>query len=1184
MAPAMRSSGFGSVGARDSAAGINPAHKGVFRKDGEYWTTGRGAAVVRLKDVKGLAYLCHLLRHPGVEVHVLDLVGGIGGSSEEDDASSAAHALPRGDENLEKAGIHVARLGDAGELLDEQAKAEYRGRLTELREELEEAREFGRAERAEEIEEEIDALSRELSRAVGLGGRNRRAASASERARQSTTKSIKAVIDKIAQSDSRLGESLSRCIKTGTFCSYQPDPDLPIGWEFAATPIDPAPKTVSKADRVQTGDLQDMASVLGISAYSVAERTVFVGRETESKAARAVIDRALEGHGGLVMLGGGPGVGKSRFAMEMAEYASAHGFGCLIGRCYERDEPFPYLPFVEIIEGGLVQAASLDDFRRQIGDNAAEMAQLAPSLRRFFPDIPDPLELPPAQKRRHLFQSLSEVLGRGARVRPQLYILDDLHWADESTLALLTHLVDRVSQLRVVIIGIYRDQYSEENPALVRSLEEVIRLGIRPMKLNGLSKDAVAQMLNGLSQRQTPDDLITAIFEESDGNPFFVEEVYRHLLEDGKVFDAAGHFRTDIKIEDIDVPENVRLVISHRLQRLNENERRVLAAAAVIGRSFSFQLLSAITGSDVDELFTIIDKAQHMGTIIPSSEGPGTPFAFAHELVRQTLVSSTSTPRRQRLHAAAAAAIERLSVGAVNERAGDIADHLLKAGSFGDGRKLVQYLMIAGERALEAAAFGEARQSFRSALSDQNAVDPGQRADLLASFAVAERGLGRPDAAIANLREALGIYLDLGDREMIARSFADLTDALSWAAQFHEAIKVARHGLAYLQTNLSPDRVRLLAATGEALAVTAGYEPAEAALREALDLASKLPNPKLETRLLAARALFNSQFLRLTEVANDGFRSEQLIGAKAPWQRIMQLAVLMEALVYLGRLEEGVKIANTLEPLAKKFGHPYAVALCHWTKAWIEFGTVPDLAKLENTLQEASKPKHIGQSPYWEFTSELNLGMVNFHRGNWAGALSHDRACAHLNAIEGIGVGMLFRQMAYAGDRDGALAIFQENRTRLPLNGRYNTVGSWWMLALAIEGLVILGEHSQAGELYPLALELLDTGAVLLNISFRFTQTIAGIAAAAAGKWEASEEHFRVALNQTESLPYRLEQAEVRRFHAMMLLDRGARGDPEKAQTLLKAQETYMRIGMPRHLEMMRNLLETARFPQKDST
>ena len=132
---------------------------------------------------------------------------------------------------------------------------------------------------------------------------------------------------------------------------------------------------------------------------------------------------------------------------------------------------------------------------------------------------------------------------------------------------------------------------------------------------------------------------------------------------------------------------------------------------------------------------------------------------------------------------------------------------------------------------------------------------------------------------------------------------------------------------------------------------------------------------------------------------------------------------------------------------------------------------------------------------------------------------------------------MIFRQMAYAGDRDGALAILHENRTRLPLSGRYNTVGSWWMLALAIEGLVILGEHSQAGELYPLALELLDTGAVLFNHSFRFTQTIAGIAAAAASRWEAAEDHFQIAMRQAESLPYRLEITEINRFHAAMLLD-----------------------------------------------
>ena len=260
------------------------------------------------------------------------------------------------------------------------------------------------------------------------------------------------------------------------------------------------------------------------------------------------------------------------------------------------------------------------------GTTCAELAQIAPSLRRIFPDIPQPLELPPAQQRRYLFQSVSEALGRAARTRSQLYILEDLHWADESTLALLIHLANRVAQLPVVIIGTYRDGYSENNPALVRTLEELIRLGIRPLKLGGLSKDAVAQMLHGLSQRQAPESLVSLIFEESQGYPFFVEEVYRHLIEEGKVFDEAGQFRTDIEIDEIDVPENVRLIIGRRLERLDENEKRVLAAAAVIGRSFSFKLLTAICQIDVDELFTVIEKAQQMGIIAPSSEGPETAF------------------------------------------------------------------------------------------------------------------------------------------------------------------------------------------------------------------------------------------------------------------------------------------------------------------------------------------------------------------------------------------------------------------------------------------------------------------------------------------------------------------------------------------------------------------------------
>ena len=611
-----------------------------------------------------------------------------------DETSQSAHGLPRGDEDLEKAGIHIGSLGDAGEMLDEQAKVAYRRRLSELREELEEAKESGNVERAEQAEQEIDALTLELSRAVGLGGRNRRAASASERARQSIAKTIKPVLERIAQSDAGLGDIFARCIKTGTFCSYQPDPDFPIAWEFGATTIEPAEQPTSSGEPApaRTDHPQPSPAVLEVSPFSFAERTAFVDRESERSTIRAAIDSALAGRGSVVMLAGGPGVGKTRLAMEMAEYASRVGFRCSVGHCYERDEPFPYLPFVEIIESDLAQAASLDDYRRRMGDTVAELAQIAPSLRRVFPDIPQPLDLPPAQKRRHLFQSVSDRVGRAAQTRSQLYILEDLHWADESTLALLIHLANRVAQLPVVIIGTYRGGYSENNPALVRTLEELIRMGIRPLKLGGLSKDATAQMLRGLSQRQdVPESLVSLIFEESQGYPFFVEEVYRHLIEEGKVFDAAGQFRADIEIDEIDVPENVRLIIGRRLERLDENEKRALTAAAVIGRSFSFKLLTAICEIDVDELFTIVEKAQQMGIIVASSEGPEKPFTFSHELVRQTLLAGISAPRRQQLHAGVADAIERLYPGAVNERAGEIADHLLKAGSFADRRRLVRW-------------------------------------------------------------------------------------------------------------------------------------------------------------------------------------------------------------------------------------------------------------------------------------------------------------------------------------------------------------------------------------------------------------------------------------------------------------------------------------------------------------
>jgi tetratricopeptide (TPR) repeat protein len=486
-------------------------------------------------------------------------------------------------------------------------------------------------------------------------------------------------------------------------------------------------------------------------------------------------------------------------------------------------------------------------------------------------------------------------------------------------------------------------------------------------------------------------------------------------------------------------------------------------------------------------------------------------------------------------------------------------------------------LKLAGNSALDAAAFEEARRSFESALPHQAAVDPRQGAELLAGLALAERGLEQWDAAIAHLAEALEISTSIGDRELIGKSFTDLTDAFALAGRFKEASESALRGLSSLPPEDGVYRARLLAALSQARAAAGEYEPANDALREALNIASQLSDSQLVAGLLGARSIVNFHFFRLKEAAADGLRSKESAQREdSPWQRATQLRILHQSLLYLGRLDEAASIAAVLEPLARRIGQSYSIALCLSSRACAEFGRAPDLAQLEINLRQAPESGQTATFAYLQILFEVQLSLAEFFRGNWASARSHAQAACRPDAgssIQGFGLGTLCRQLAYAGDRDGALAILDQESARLPRSGQANTTGSWFMFALVIEGLFMLREWSQAEELYPLVGELLDTGAVALWPIFRFTHTIAGLAATAARQWEAAEEHFRIAMQQAASFPDRLEQAEIRRFHAMMFIDRAAPGDREKAQTLLsEALRTYTQIGMPRHIEMIQAL------------
>jgi tetratricopeptide (TPR) repeat protein len=201
------------------------ADDSIFHREGDYWTVVYEGRTSRLKDAKGLHYMAYLLAHPGEEIRALDLVTRIGGGGEQPVEQVSAEDLARSD-------AVTGDLGHAGEILDAQAKAADGRRLTELQEELEEARELGNEQRSEKAEDEIEALGRELKSAIGLAGRDRRSASATERGRIAVTKAIRFSLNKIAENDASLGKLLSTTIKTGTVCAYVPDDRFPVSWRL----------------------------------------------------------------------------------------------------------------------------------------------------------------------------------------------------------------------------------------------------------------------------------------------------------------------------------------------------------------------------------------------------------------------------------------------------------------------------------------------------------------------------------------------------------------------------------------------------------------------------------------------------------------------------------------------------------------------------------------------------------------------------------------------------------------------------------------------------------------------------------------------------------------------------------------------------------------------------------------
>lgn len=904
----------------------------------------------------------------------------------------------------------------------------------------------------------------------------------------------------------------------------------------------------------------------------VSERTPFVGRQSEQADLRRCLDSALAGRGTLVLLGGEPGVGKTRMAEEIAAEGRDRGALHFVGRCYEMEGSPPYFPFVEILETAARQVAP-DALRSALADSAPEVARLVPSLKTLFDDIPEPLDMPADQARHHLFRGIREFIERAGRMQPLVLLLDDIQWAEESTLLLLEHIAQHLDGMAVLILATYRETELHAVHPLARTLETLLRMHTATrVRLRRLDEAGVEGMLRAMSNRTPPAELVRTIFDETEGNAFFVEEVFKYLLEEGKLFDETGDWRSGLRIEELEVPETIRLVVDRRLRRLSETTMRVLTAAAVTGRAFAFDLLQPLTGSDEDALLDALDEAERAHLVTSSVQGNEVRFSFSHELIRHTLLSGVSTLRRRRLHRRVAEAMETVYASRINDYAADIAHHLLEGGEPADPERAVGYLGVAADRALAAAAFEDATQHVETALALVDPADRKTRAELFVKLGLARRSLGNLEEALRQWYEALPIFEELADGARAAEICRQMAYLLVWVGRYGEGHEVAQRGLRALGTQRNADRGRLLSVGGYSLSHAGDFDGAERLIGEAFDLASELGDDRLLGDCLHLKAQHHYSFMQPGPAYESAEPAVTLLrSTDALWDLAIALGYVQWSLFHRpGQLDRAAAIASELEELARRLGHFAALVVGLRNRSVLEFAQTGDLAELRRAAErdiELCRGSGIALYAY----SLTWLGLIEAWHGNDDAALEHFQSATDVDtpgAFAPRHLGFLYRHLAEMGRVTEAHAFSEEIRKHLPKAGRANTIGSWTLLLTVVEGLVASGRHEDAAEMYPLVVAAIATGTVWRLFDCRLLQTVAGIAAGAGKDWQAAEEHFRTALDEAHQLPVVLEQAEVRRFYAAMLTERKAPGDLDRAAELLgDAAVIYQRMGMAKHAE-----------------
>jgi DNA-binding CsgD family transcriptional regulator len=569
--------------------------------------------------------------------------------------------------------------------------------------------------------------------------------------------------------------------------------------------------------------------------------TLFVGREAELGALTADLETALAGRGGLVLLAGEPGIGKTRLAEELAAAAAARGALVLWGRSWEGEGAPAFWPWVQVVRA-YVQAADPAALRQDLGVGAADVAQVVPAVRDRLPGLPTPPPVEPEAARFQLFDSMAGFLRAAATRRPLLLVLDDLHWADAPSLALLRFVGRELEGACLLLVGSYRDSEVGRGHPLLRTLADLTRSQrSRRLLLGGLDPQDVASFVGSVAGVEPSPELVAAVHRMTDGNPFFVTEVVRLLAGQGRL-DPVG---AGTPVQAGGLPEGVKAVVAERLGRLSDDCRRLLEVAAVLGRDFELRVLQPASGLDPGRLLELLEEAEAARVVGAVPGGLGR-WRFSHALVREVLYEGLPAARRVRLHGLVGEALEAVHGADPGPHLAELAHHFVAAAPGGEVARAVRVATLAGRHALDLLAWEEAAGLFErglAALELAERPDQLERCELLLAVGEAKLAAGDVPGARAAYQQAGELARRVGSPEALARAGLGLGLEFTIGIVDQVEVRLLEEALVALGGADSRLRARVLARLAKALLFSPQVQRRLALSEDAVQMARRLGDP-----------------------------------------------------------------------------------------------------------------------------------------------------------------------------------------------------------------------------------------------------------------------------------------------------------------------------------------------------